>query len=98
LGIRPIIPGGSHFVWRPSVLATERDFSVITPPPFQGITLEVAEDGLCRKYSLVLTLYTSGNLEGHLKKLRSSGLKEPVENEELLGRMLVWAYQVFLYM
>ena len=55
----------------------------------KGITLEVAEDGLCRKYSLVLTVYTSGNLLGYLKK-HENELKE-----DKTGRKLkTWAYQV----
>ncbi len=47
------------------------------------------EDGLCRKYSLVLTLYTSGNLESFLRRNRDN---MSLATDE--GRMKLWAFQV----
>ena len=52
----------------------------------KGITIEMAS---MKKYSLILTLYTLGNLEGHLKKQRG---KMTLEDD--LPKMLSWALEV----
>ena len=51
----------------------------------KGITLDK------QQYSLILTLYTSGNLEGFLRSGKKSG---SLSLDTDLMRMVNWAYQV----